>query len=290
VSAGTLTIILQLVFLEGILSIDNAAVLGAMVAYLPVDRPVPWPKGSRFTNHLTLRLGPQREAALKVGLLGAYGGRALMLALAGLILQVQWVRVLGALYLLYLGIAHLGRLYRPEQGQGDHVPGRRTTSFWATVAATIMADLAFSIDNVIAAVALSDTLWIVLAGVGIGMVMMRFAANLFSQAIRWEPALETGAYLLLLAIGIELLLKEFAAVHIDESLQFAISAGILALTISVARTPILYPTLRRLRPLLVLFALVNWLVDGARDLVLSPFRRRLPSAEAPGSTGYEDTR
>jgi tellurite resistance protein TerC len=36
-------ILIQVIFLEGILSIDNAAVLGAMVSVLPRQEMVPWP-------------------------------------------------------------------------------------------------------------------------------------------------------------------------------------------------------------------------------------------------------
>ena len=95
---ATISVIVQLIFLEGILSIDNAAVLGAMVAHLPTNQPIPWPKSLSFLSHWGQRtLGNQREAALKVGLLGAYLGRALMLIIAGWIIQVPWLRLVGAL-------------------------------------------------------------------------------------------------------------------------------------------------------------------------------------------------
>jgi tellurite resistance protein TerC len=77
---GVITIVIQLIFLEGILSIDNAAVLGAMVSVLPNDKPVPYPRPLKFLQHFTDRvLGMQQMAALKVGLLGAYIGRGTML-------------------------------------------------------------------------------------------------------------------------------------------------------------------------------------------------------------------
>ena len=41
-------IILQLIVLEGLLSIDNAAVLGAMVIHLPEDKPIEWPKALKI--------------------------------------------------------------------------------------------------------------------------------------------------------------------------------------------------------------------------------------------------
>src|SRR5262245_25990657 len=158
---AAVTIIIQLVFLESILSIDNAAVLGAMVAHLPKDKPTPWPRSlhSLFSK-LDPILGSQREAALKVGLLGAYGGRALMLVLASIIIQLPWVHVLGALYLLYLGINHFGERHRRNQSD-DEPELRQRGGFWSVVLSIELADLAFSIDNVVAAVALSRTLWVV---------------------------------------------------------------------------------------------------------------------------------
>src|ERR1044071_8089769 len=99
-------IILQLVFLECILSIDNAAVMGAMVAHLPNDQPPPWPRRLRRTlRRLNRLLGSQREAALKVGLFGAYAGRVLMLVLASIIIDLVWGQALGRLDLLSLGVS-----------------------------------------------------------------------------------------------------------------------------------------------------------------------------------------
>ena len=69
-------IIFQLIFLEGVLSIDNAAVIGALVSPLPDNEPVVWPTSLQgIGNWLHPVLGNQRLAALRVGLLGAYTGR-----------------------------------------------------------------------------------------------------------------------------------------------------------------------------------------------------------------------
>src|SRR5712692_10217513 len=93
---SVLFIILQLIYLEGILSIDNATVLAAMVAPLPRDAPIPWPKFLRFVAAPVHRaLGGQRLAALKVGLLGAYVGRAAMLLSASWVIQNRWLLLLG---------------------------------------------------------------------------------------------------------------------------------------------------------------------------------------------------
>lgn len=237
------TIIVQLVFLEGVLSIDNAAVLGAMVTPLPDDQPVPWPHALLFIGmRLNPILGPQRTAALKVGLLGAYLGRGLMLGLATYVIQNPWLRLIGAFYLLYLALNHFGDLGKAEEEERHtSLPKTGTTSFWSIVLSLELADLAFSLDNVVAAVALSDRYWVVLLGVAIGIVTMRFAAGIFTRLIAWEPALQHAAFLLILAIAIELLLDDLFHIQLHEMAQFGISLTILLLTIGFARVSWLQP-------------------------------------------------
>jgi len=239
VDIGIIGIIAQLVFLECILSIDNAAVIGAMVARLPNDRPTPWPSWlhpmfSRFDRFL----GSQRESALKVGLFGAYAGRIAMLALASIIIQYSWMQVLGAAYLIYLAGKHFVERFQHHQAKRanpEHERSLKAQGFWTVVLSIELADLAFSLDNVVAAVSLSDRLWVVVLGVAIGIVIIRFAATLFTRMIAWEPALEHAAYLLLVAIGAELILEHWFRIELGDIAKFAISLAILALTVIAAR-------------------------------------------------------
>lgn len=270
----TLFIVLQLIFLEGILSLDNAAALGAMVIRLPQDAPIPWPRALQGVGRvLDPMLGKQRAAALKVGLLGAYVGRGIMLALATIVIQNRWLRLLGGLYLLYLALNYLGSLTQSEDDI-DNAQSRikSVPSFWLVVLLVELADLAFSLDNVVAAVALSSDYWVVVLGVGIGIVLMRFAATLFSRMIAWEPKLETTAYLLIGAISIELLLDDLFGIHFQpfhigqlpvnaEAQQFAITLMIVVLALLFARV-------RWLQPLNVIWRPWLWLCG----LLLRPFQ------------------
>src|SRR4030095_9343620 len=96
-----IVIIVQLIFLEGILSIDNAAVLGVLVSPLPDDKGIPWPVGlKKVGKRLEPLLGQQRIAALRVGLLGAYLGRGTMLFLASLLIDNSWIRLVVRAYLI----------------------------------------------------------------------------------------------------------------------------------------------------------------------------------------------
>ncbi len=236
---GFVAIILQLIFLEGILSFDNAAVLGAMVAPLPHDQQVPWPRKLRPIGHLLdPLLGHQRTAALKVGLLGAYVGRGIMLILASAIINNPWLQFIGALYLIKIAVEHLGSFHQDTVDDTEiDVFRHRVRGFWGTVVMVEVMDLAFSLDNVVAAVALSSHIVVVMIGVALGILTMRFAASLFASWIEKEPILATAAYLLVLNIGIEFLLSEFFHVKFGEMTRFGINLTTLVVALVYAHMP-----------------------------------------------------
>jgi tellurite resistance protein TerC len=251
-----LYIIVQVIFLEGILSIDNAAVLGAMVSILPQKDMVPWPGSLKFLGPPVHRLlGGQRSAALKVGLLGAYLGRGLMLVLANFVIHNHSLKILGAAYLIKLAFNNLGEA---ESGEEDQVRAKRMEGkrFWSVVIAVELADLAFSLDNVVAVVALSDNLYIVMFGVFIGILTMRFAAGIFAWMILREPILKPAAYLVVFNIGAELLLNEFFGIEIGAALKFMISAGTL----------ILFVVYAHIKPLHVFQPVFNWVGEGMSNI------------------------
>jgi predicted tellurium resistance membrane protein TerC len=95
-------------------------------------------------------------------------------------------------------------------------------------------DLVFSLDNVIAVLALSQYIVILIIGVCISILIMRFAATGFLKLISLEPSLVHAAYVLILAIAIELILK-YLNVHVPEFLQFLISIAILLVFVAGGR-------------------------------------------------------
>lgn len=129
-----IVIVLQLVFLEGILSIDNAAVIGALVTPLPSDKKIVWPQPlERLGELLHPLLGNQRTAALRVGLLGAYLGRGLMLLMASFLIHNSWIKVIGAAYLIHLAFDNLEDMSGGGSEEDGEVKPIKVQSFWATV-------------------------------------------------------------------------------------------------------------------------------------------------------------
>ena len=242
-----LSVVSSLVILEGLLSVDNALVLAAMVKHLP-ER--------------------MAKLALKAGLLGAYVGRGAMLFSANYIIHNPWLKLLGGSYLIWLMVSSLaagGEGEEAEEGEdsGESKSRKAKGGFWATVLAVELADLAFSVDNVAAAVAMSDQLWAVLTGVAIGILAMRFVAGVFVGLIEKFPILEQIAYLLVGWIGILLVLEQQGIYEADEVAKFLSILFIIAGGMAYSQFA---PVQTALRPAVnlvgVLFAFVHSLVVG----------------------------
>jgi tellurite resistance protein TerC len=262
-------IILQLIFLEGILSIDNAAVIGALVSPLPDNERVIWPRALEGLGEwLHPVLGNQRMAALRVGLLGAYVGRGMMLFLTSFLIHNAWIKLIGAAYLIHLAFDNLKDMSGGGSEEDETLQPIKIQSFWPTVLTVELMDLIFSIDNVVAAVSLSDKIWVVMLGVGIGILTMRFAAGIFSYAVQREPILKQAAYVLVLNIGIEIILAEVWHVEISDFLRFGISAGTILLALAYSHSP----RLQKFRFVLVWLAQGIGIIMELVDWVFAPLR------------------
>jgi len=189
IQAGLL-IILNLVLIESLLSVDNAAVLATMVMDLPKD---------------------QRGKALKYGIIGAYIFRGICLLIASWLVKIWWLKPLGGLYLLYLAFNYFIKGDKKEEEAVDKKKSwfyRSTVgwlgTFWATVALVEVMDLAFSIDNVFAAVAFTEHIWLIYIGVFIGILAMRFVAQVFVRLMEKFTFLETAAFIVIGLLGLKL--------------------------------------------------------------------------------------
>ncbi len=194
---ATSLIIGNLIIIESLLSVDNAAVLATMVMELP-------PR--------------QRKRALQFGIIGAYLFRGICLFLASFLVKVWWLKVLGGLYLVYL-VGHwwmkkkskeAGRkALKKENSRLYQLTVGRIGEFWAVVISVELMDLAFSMDNVFAAVAFSNNILIILSGVFIGILAMRFVAQGFVKLMELYPFLEGAAYTVIGVLGLKLSLSVY---------------------------------------------------------------------------------
>lgn len=181
-----------LILLEGLLSADNALVLAIMVKHLPEKL---------------------RHKALLYGLGGAFVFRAAAILAAAWIMQLWWLQLVGALYLVYITVKHFIAGKKGHQVEGDLAHKADKLGFWPTVMLVELTDIAFAIDSVLAAVSLAKSrpdvefvskLWVVYTGAIIGVVLLRFAATVFLRLLDRYPKLEHMAYLLVGWAGVKL--------------------------------------------------------------------------------------
>jgi YkoY family integral membrane protein len=174
-----------LVALEGLLSADNALVMAIMVLGLPRT---------------------QHKQALRYGLLGGFAFRFLATLLAVYLIQLAWVKVLGGLYLLYLTYSHFfGQEEGVDRRQPPPAKGMLGLSpFWATVVRVELINLAFSIDSILVAVAMSPKLWVVVTGGILGIVAMRLVVGQLIVLVQRYPALVDGAFIIIAWVGFKL--------------------------------------------------------------------------------------
>ncbi|MGM7701822.1 TerC family protein [Pseudalkalibacillus sp. Hm43] len=194
--------LLILIGLEGLLSADNALVLAVIAKHLPDD---------------------EKEKAIKYGIIMAFAFRFLALFAISFIANVWQIQAVGAAYLLYLGLKHVIKARFGKENENVHKDEEEEAAgkgFWPTVGKIAVADLAFAIDSILAAVALAlglpdsplgdfggmdggKFLVVVLGGIA-GLVLIKYAATWFVKLLEQRPALETTAYAIVAWVGVKL--------------------------------------------------------------------------------------
>lgn len=296
---ASLLIVFNLIILEAILSVDNAAVLATMVLKLPKE---------------------QRPRALNYGIAGAYIFRIIFLFFAFILYKILWLKAIGAIYLLWLFAKHFKKIL--GYGQQGYIifqivsiilfllidpfknmsaiivksllglytvilliefvrniqrsrdicePGEECEkpesnnlvynffvnkfgTFWATVIAIEVMDVAFSLDNIFAAVAFTDNIILICFGVFIGILALRFAAEIFVKLLDKFPFLEYLAFLVIGILGAKLFLSYTCSIQdslpvnihqvckITESHGFDL--GISGLTVAVFVLPVVFAIIK----------------------------------------------
>lgn len=194
-------VLLILIAVEGLLAADNALVLAIMVKHLPEE---------------------QRKKALFYGLAGAFVFRLASLFIISFLVNVWQVQAIGALYLLFIAANHIFRklVIKRSSECASEKENKPKSGFWMTVFKVELADIAFAVDSILAAVALAVTLpatnlpkiggmdggqfLVIFTGGFIGLIIMRFAAGFFVKLLQSRPGLEIAAFFIVGWVGVKL--------------------------------------------------------------------------------------
>lgn len=219
VSAQDFFLIGVLVFLEGVLSVDNALVLAILVKRLSPD---------------------MRRKALTYGIWGAFLFRFIALLFTKYLIKWTWVKFVGGGYLVLLALKNLWTGFKKDH---DHDPEALspTNQFWKTVIIIELTDIAFAVDSILAAIALSQKLWVVFVGGVLGIIMMRYAATAFVKLLEKFPRIERVAYVLVLLIGSKVIIEALKLPGVDfhspKHPAFVVFWSLMLLTIGAGFVP-----------------------------------------------------
>ncbi len=253
-------VIVSLIIIEGLLSVDNMLAIAALASQLPEN---------------------QKKKALRLGLAGAYVFRVVALFFAGFIMAHEWVKFLGAFYLIHLMAEHFHAHATAGDSAGD-AKHTKPHTFWSTILAIQLMDLSLSVDNVVAAVAMSPDIRVVCLGVCLGLLTLWMFASVSLKMVEKFPILQHTAFLLIGYVGVILLVEMIATyffgvhLHISAFQKFIGIAAIMGLSVcydrSVAIQRLCAPVFKIAAMPIALYSTVGGFLIG---LITWPFRALL---------------
>ena len=184
-----LTLLPILIILEILLSADNAIALASLTK--------------------SLKNSEDRTRALNIGITISLILRIFLILLSAFLLKFLIIRILAGFYLIYLFFSNVilkSKNYSNEEIKKDYSNFNKI-NFIKVVALLSVTDLAFSIDSITTAVAISDQYILVVTGAVIGVIALRFTSEIFLRLIEYFTRLEMAGYIAILIIGSKLILN-----------------------------------------------------------------------------------
>tara|TARA_B100000945_G_scaffold319501_1_gene326859 strand:- start:1907 stop:2629 length:723 start_codon:yes stop_codon:yes gene_type:complete len=177
-----------IVSLELVLSADNAVALASITKNL---------------NNIDLQ-----KKALNIGIFIALLLRILVILTAQFILNFWPVKLIGGIYLISLSVSKFLTINKNVSPENDNDTNSKSKSSLIKVILLLsVTDLAFSIDSITAAVAISDQFLLVITGAIIGVIALRFTSGLFIKWLEIYVNLEKAGYIAVGIIGIKLIIQ-----------------------------------------------------------------------------------
>ena len=184
-----LTLLPILVTLEILLSADNAVALASLAK--------------------SLKSVKDRTKALNIGITISLIFRILLILLSSFLLRFLFIRIFAGIYLIYLFILNviIKKINFENSSNDDLSSSDQQYNFLRVVALLAITDLAFSIDSITTAVAISDQYILIVIGALIGVIALRFTSGIFLKLLEYFTRLEMAGYIAILIVGIKLILN-----------------------------------------------------------------------------------
>ena len=184
-----LTLLPILITLEILLSADNAVALASLTK--------------------SLKNATDRTKALNIGITISLIFRILLILLSSFLLKFLFIRIFAGLYLIYLFFSNVTlKKKETDSSLNDNLSIKnKQFDFLKVVSLLSITDLAFSIDSITTAVAISDQYILIVIGALIGVIALRFTSEIFLRLLEYFIRLEMAGYIAILIIGVKLILN-----------------------------------------------------------------------------------
>jgi predicted tellurium resistance membrane protein TerC len=227
----TIVALVTLVGMEVVLGIDNLVFIAILTNRLPAHR---------------------RVSARRIGLGLAVLLRFAMLAGASWLLSLTWplfsvlgmevsgkdlILLGGGLFLIGKATIEIHHRVDPDSLQESHALDGRTAAYWPTVFQILLLDMVFSVDSILAAVALTREFWIIAAAIVVSVLAMLASMDRLARFLERNPTVVMLALAFLVMIGMVLVAEAFE-VHVPKGFVYtamAFSAGVEALNLLARR-------------------------------------------------------
>ncbi|WP_239493635.1 DUF475 domain-containing protein [Candidatus Karelsulcia muelleri] len=217
----SISILINIVLIEALLSIDNATILTTLVKNLNKK---------------------DRKKALNYGIFGAYLFRIISLIFAAVIINMWWLKLIGGFYLIYLGINHF---LKTQKEENNFFKINFFSKIWVTILYVELIDFIFSIDNLFAGISYSNNPLLIFLGVFISLFLLRISTVKLLKLTEKYSSLEDSAFFIIILLGLKLIISLYEKIYQDDnftlflqSKSFKISFTLTNLMIFII--PILY--------------------------------------------------
>lgn len=221
--------LLTLTALEIVLGIDNLIFIAITTERLPEHQ--------RATAR---RIGLALALIMRLGLLASI---AWIVSLTNPLFTLMghdfsWrdlILIGGGFFLLYKGTAEIHE--HIEGGHEEHgsAAAAATLTFGSAIGSILMLDLVFSLDSVITAVGMADSLWVMSTAVIIAVLIMLLASGPVSSFVNRHPTVKMLALSFLILIGVVLVADGFGF-HVPKGFVYAaIGFSVVVEALNMAR-------------------------------------------------------
>jgi YjbE family integral membrane protein len=206
--------VFKIILIDLLLSGDNAVVIALACRNLPEA---------------------QRRKGILYGVGGAIGLRVVLTFFAVSLLSLPYLKLVGALLLLWIGI----KLLLPEEEAHGEGVIKAEAHLWGAVKTIIVADFVMSLDNVLGVAAVAkDNVWLLVFGLLVSIPMIAWSSQLVLKLIDRYPVIIYAGGALLGYVAGEMLLGEAlfkSLVEAQHALHWMVPTGCALLVLGIGK-------------------------------------------------------